>query len=155
MKTEITTLHSFTIRAKKSTYVGDGAKAPSSRSGSYDLAYAEGDWSYLDSYFGGTDFLGQEVVWFGSEPAWAMNYHGYILRPDLIDASKAGQTLKAALASEKSQGRLIDNLEWTGQHGHYVITSCGDISRFTGRETITVDGVVAYALDYQGGLIKV
>ena len=108
----------FITRAKKASYLGDGAKAPSSRPGSHDLAYAEGDWRYLDSYFGGTDFLGQEVVWFRDEPVWAMNYHGYILRPDLIDATKAGQTLKAALAVEASQGRLLDNLEWTGPHGH-------------------------------------
>lgn len=30
----------------------------------------------------------------------------------------------------------------------------GDVARFSGRETIAVDGVEAYALDYHGGLIK-
>jgi Domain of unknown function (DUF5680) len=146
-------LQNFAIRAKKATYVGDGAKTPSSRAGSQDLAYTEPDWRYLDSYFGGTDFLGQEVIWSKDEPVWAMNYYGHILRPDLIDATKAGETLKAAL-STTSQGRLLDNLQWQGPHGLYVIRSKGDIAHFSGRETIMVDGVVAYRLEYKGGLIK-
>jgi Domain of unknown function (DUF5680) len=149
-----TELQTFAIRAKKATYVGGGAKAPSCRPGSHDLAFEVGDWRYLDSYFGGTDFLGQEVIWFRGEPFWAMNYYGHILRPDLIDATKAGETLKAALATETSQGRLLDNLQWQGPHGLYEIRCEGDIAHFSGRETIAVDGVVAYALDYQGGLIK-
>jgi hypothetical protein len=147
-------LHAFAIRAKKATYIGSGAKAPSSRLGSHDLTYAEGDWRYRDSYFGGTDFLGQEVIWLRDTPVWAMNYHGYILRDDLSDAAKAGATLKEALAQPNTQGRLLDNLIWQGPFGLYAITSSGNITRFKGRETITVAGTVAYALDYQGGLIN-
>jgi Domain of unknown function (DUF5680) len=107
-------LHRFAISAKKATYLGSGAKRASSRAGSHDLDFAAGDWKYLDSYFGGTDFLGQEVIWFKSEPVWAMNYYGRILRPDLIDGNRAAQTLRAALATEESQSRLIDNLDWQG-----------------------------------------
>ncbi|MGL4237632.1 DUF5680 domain-containing protein [Tabrizicola sp.] len=147
-------LHRFAIRAKKATYIGGGAKAPSSRPNSHDLAFSEGDWRYLDSYFGGTDFLGQEVIWLSGEPVWAMNYYGRISRPDLIDANRAGQTLLAALSTDGSQGRLIDNLDWQGPHGSYSIRASGDIAHFAGRETISVDGAVAYELDYHGGLVK-
>jgi hypothetical protein len=147
-------LHSFIIRAKKATYVAGGAKVPSSRPGSHDLSFREGDWTYRDSYFGGTDFLGQETVWCKDEPAWSMIYYGYILRPDLIDGDRAAQTLRAALSTETAQGRLLDNFEWSGLHDHFRISSVGTIDHFKGRETITVDGVLAYALDYLGGLIK-
>ena len=67
-------LNAVIVKAKTATYVGGGGKAPACRTGSHDLAWSEGEWRYLDSYFGGTDFLGQEVVWRGSEPVWAMNY---------------------------------------------------------------------------------
>ena len=40
----------------------------------------DGPFAYLDSYFGGTDFIGQEVVYFEGQPTWAMNYYGYIVR---------------------------------------------------------------------------
>ena len=81
---------------------------------------------------GGTDFLGQETVWFGKEPVWAENYYGYVIRPDLIDAK----------------------LDWSGPHGHYQDRSSGTLTHFHGREVILVSDIEAYALDYCGGLIK-
>jgi hypothetical protein len=99
-------LDAFIVRAKAVTYVGGGVKVAPSRPGSHDLTFAGGDWSYRDSYFGGTDFLGQETVWLKGEPVWAMNYYGYILRPELIDAVRAGSTIKAAFsAASISRGR--------------------------------------------------
>ena len=83
-------LERFVVRAKRASYVGDGERALPSREGAHDLTFADGQWSYRDSYFGGTDFIGQEVVWLMGEPVWAMNYYGYIFRPDLIDAVRSG-----------------------------------------------------------------
>ena len=151
---DLAELLAFAIAAKKATYVGDGVKTESSRPGSHDLTFQSGDWSYRDSYFGGTDFLGQELIWFRGAPVWSMTYYGYIKRPDLIDATKAGNTLKAALTSPGSQGRLLDSLEYDGVHGFYRIRSSGDVAHFSGIETISVGCEVAYQLDYMGGLIK-
>jgi Domain of unknown function (DUF5680) len=146
-------LRSFVIRAKRATYVGSGSPADSSRIGSHDLTYNEGPYSYRDSYFGGIDFLGQEVVWHNDIPAWAMNYYGYIVRPDLIDATAAGQSLKAALSQPHAEGRLLENFSFDAPAGLYEIRSEGTIAHFSGRETIHVNGTLAYALDYHGGLV--
>jgi hypothetical protein len=70
------------------------------------------------------------------------------------DSDRAAQTLRAALSSETAQGRLLDNFECSGPHGHFSISSEGSIEHFKGRENITVNGTLAYALDYMGGLIK-
>lgn len=142
------------VQAKTATYVGGGAKVMPSRPGSQELSWASGDWRYLDTYFGGSDFLGQEVLWRGGEPVWAMNYYGYIKRPELIDAMRAGETIKAALTAMYGQGRFLGGFDWTGPHGRYVDKSDGGVGQFRGRETILVDGVEAYALDYFGGLIR-
>ena len=99
-------LEAFVVRAKSATYVGSGLRAESSRLGSHDLTFESDEWLYRDSYFGGTDFLGQETVWFQEKPVWAENYYGYILRPDLIDAEKAGRTIKAALSAMYQEGRF-------------------------------------------------
>jgi len=63
-----TALHSFIIRAKAATYVGGGAKIPACRPASHDLQFVDEDWSYLDSYFGGTDFIGEETIWHAGKP---------------------------------------------------------------------------------------
>ena len=151
---DLVALEAFIVRAKRATYVGSGEPAAPSRAGSDDLSLADGDWSYRDSYFGGTDFHGQEVVWHRGEPVWAMSYYGYVLRPDLIDAPRAGLTIKAALSPMYAEGRFLGGFEWHGPHGLYRDRSTGDAAHFQGRETISVEGVEAYALDYFGGLVK-
>lgn len=152
---DIEHLHDIIVRAKKSTYIGNGQPASPCRSGAHDLSWQEGDWRYLDSYFGGTDFIGQEVLWHLGQPVWAMNYYGYILRPDLIDAQRAGHTIKAALSSlYQEERRFLGGFQWEGPHGVYADTNTGDATHFAGRETIHVGAEIAYALDYAGGLIK-
>ncbi len=143
-------LLAFIVAAKKATYVGSGSQVLPSRQGSHDLTFDAQPYAYRDSYFGGTDFIGQEVVWLNAEPIWAMNYYGYILRPDLITPIQAGNTLKTALSLPHAQGRLLDNFEFN----NYKITSQGSVSRFSGIEFIRVDGALAYQLDYHGGLLK-
>jgi hypothetical protein len=147
-------LNAFIVRAKARTYAGDGATRASSRRGSHDLGHDEGEWAYLDSYFGGTDFLGQEVVWRNGEPVWAMNYYGRILDPALIDAARAGAIIKEALSELYREDRFLGGFEWSTPHGIYRDASDGTAASFTGREGIFVDGVEAYRLDYCGGLIK-
>ena len=123
-------LTAFIVTAKRATYVGDGKPVPASRAG-------------------------QEVVWHAGDPIWAMNYYGYITRPDLIDARRAGTTIKAALSALYAEDRFLGGFDWQGPHGRYVDTSEGDAAHFHGREHILVDDIEAYALDYAGGLIKV
>jgi hypothetical protein len=147
-------LEAFIVVAKAATYVGSGEKIAPSRPGSHDLGFAQGRWRYLDSYFGGTDFLGQETVWRDGEPVWSMLYYGYISRPDLIDGMRAGATIKAALTEMYKEGRFLGGFEWSGPHGVYRDGSTGNVEHFRGRETITVGGAEAYALDYFGGLVK-
>jgi Domain of unknown function (DUF5680) len=151
---DMSALSAFIVKAKRATYVGGGDKAEPSRLGSHDLTFQEGDWSYRDSYFGGTDFLGQETVWFKSKPVWAMSYYGYILRPDMIDATRAEETIKAALSEMYAQGRFPGGFDWKGPHGRYLDSSQGDVTHFKGREVINIEGVEAHALDYFGGLVK-
>ena len=151
---DLVELERFIVAAKRQTYVGGGTPAPSSRTGSHDLGWQDGVWRYLDSYFGGSDFLGQEVVWNGNKPVWAMNYYGCILKPELIDAQRAGATIKAALSAMYAEGRFLGGWSFDGPHGLYEDFSEGDVSHFSGHETIRCAGEVAYRLDYHGGLIK-
>ena len=147
-------LERFIVAAKARTYVGHGAASRSSRPGSHDIAHAEGEWSYLDSYFGGTDFLGQEVVWRRGTPVWAMNYHGRILEPGQIDAARAGQVIQASLRALYGEGRFLGGFRHEEGRAVYVDTSTGDVAAFRGQEWIEIGSVRVYELGYHGGLIR-
>jgi Domain of unknown function (DUF5680) len=147
-------LQDFVVRAKAACYAGGGASSPASRTGSHDLCHDSGDWSYRDSYFGGTDFIGQEVVWHAAVPVWAMNYRGWILRPDLIDAGAAGAAIKTALSAMYREGRFLGGFRMDLGRDVYEDASDGTCEGFTGTERIRRDGIEAYRLDYHGGLIR-
>ena len=147
-------LNAFIVRAKAATYIGDGPKCLSHRPGSHDLEFRDGAFAYLDSYFGGADFIGQEVVYSEGKPVWAMNYYGHILDPSLIAAAEVGQILRESLVEMYKQGRFLGGFEHTSEKGTYVDTSEGDVTSFTGKEWITRQGVRVYELVYHGGLIE-
>jgi len=154
MSIDIDELNAFIVRAKAATYVGSGEHVEPCRLGSHDLRFTDGKWSYLDSYFGGTDFIGEEVVYFEEKPVWAMNYYGYILRNDLLTAAQAGQMIKASLSRMYREGRFLGGFEHTENDLTYVDTSEGNTDHFRGQEHIRRGREVAYELVYHGGLIK-
>ncbi|GAA2920579.1 hypothetical protein GCM10017596_26230 [Microbacterium keratanolyticum] len=158
-KEHLAALEAFIVRAKAASYVGGGAKAESTRAGSHDVTYAEPGWEYRDSYFGGTDFVGQEVVWHVvgdiRTPVWAMNYYGRVLRDDLFDAATGGRVIQEALSALYREGRFLGGFRWQDGDEHlYEDTSTGDHRMFTGRERIVKDDTEVYTLDYHGGLIR-
>jgi hypothetical protein len=147
-------LNDFIVRAKAATYIGNGQPAGSSRPGSHDLVFTAGEWSYRDSYFGGRDFIGEEVVFLGGNPMWAMNYYGRILDGERISPQQAGEVIKTSLSRLYSEGRFLGGFEYRHGQFTYVDTNEGNVTSFQGRETIRRDGAAVYELVYHGGLIK-
>lgn len=154
MTIDIDELAAFIVRAKAATYVGDGQHVTPCRSGSHDLQFSDGAWAYLDSYFGGTDFIGEEVVYFAGKPVWAMNYYGRILRDDLLTAAQAGQMIKTSLSLMYREGRFLGGFEHMENDLTYVDSSEGNTDSFRGREFIRRAEEIAYELVYHGGLIR-
>jgi hypothetical protein len=147
-------LNRFIVKAKAATYVGKGPRSLPYRPGSHDIQFQDGAFAYLDSYFGGSDFIGQEVVYFEGRPVWAMNYYGRILEPSRISAAEGGQIIQESLSAMYQEGRFLGGFQHVAALGTYVDTSDGAVESFTGREWITRDGVKVYELVYHGGLIK-
>jgi hypothetical protein len=154
MDVDIDQLNAFIVRAKAATYVGDGEPVTPCRLGSHDLRFSDGQWEYHDSYFGGSDFIGEEVVYFDGRPIWAMNYYGRILRDDLLTGAQAGQMIKASLSRMYKTGRFLGGFEHFENDLMYVDTSEGSADSFRGRELIRRAQEITYELVYHGGLIK-
>lgn len=150
----IAQLNDFIVRAKAATYVGGGRESVPCRSGSHDLQFNDGPFLYLDSYFGGADFIGEEVVYFEKKPVWAMNYYGRILIPDRITGTETGQVIKNCLSLLYQQGRFLGGFKYADGRDVYFDTNEGGSDSFTGKEWIERDGVRVYELVYHGGLIK-
>ncbi len=151
---DLNELNDFIVRAKASTYVGDGSRTESCRPESHDYRFTHGKWSYLDSSFGTRDFLGQEVVFLAGKPVWSMNYYGRILRDDLITPVQVGQVIKASLSKMYKEGRFLRGFENSHEEFTYTDTTGGTVTSFRGQECIYKDGKLAYELVYHGGLIK-
>lgn len=148
-------LEQFIIEAKAASYMGGKAKEPTpSRIAAHELNYERGPFRYLDAYYGGTDFIGQEVVWENGEPIWAMNYYGRILDPERIDGERAGTIIKRALSALYLENRFLGGFSFQHPLGEYLDESVGDVESFQGVERILVEGRLAYRLDYHGGLVK-
>lgn len=139
---------SFLCRAKKTTYAGHGSEVSSSRPASHDLAYSEGDLTYIDTYLGGESFTGEEALWQGGKPLWAMNYSGRV-----VGQPFSGDFLKEALS------HVPEDVPYRGPEyytdGIYVFTMGveGDTSWFQGYEQITKDGRLIYELYFHGGTV--
>jgi hypothetical protein len=148
-------LEAFILEAKSHCYVGHGQKTQRPcRLGSHDLSFTKAGFSYLDSYFGGTDFMGQETVWRDGIPVWGMNYYGKILNDDLMKAETAGRIITSSLQALYTQGRFLGGFKQEVEGYHDNDQSDGTYRRFTGWETIHRDHMLLYQLDYHGGIIR-
>lgn len=91
-------LRYFLIEAKKQTYANENVeKQESSRNGSHDHEYSSNNMIYHDTYFGGTNFMGEEVVYEENDtPIWGMNYYGVTLDQTLSEEA-VDKALRPAL----------------------------------------------------------
>jgi hypothetical protein len=153
-KEQLNALNQFIVSAKRTTYVGGGAKLLPYRLGSRDLQYQEGEWAYHDSYFGESDFLGQEIVYYQTKPVWGMNYYGRLLRPDLATAEQMGRMIMTSLSKMYQENRFLGGFEHIEGSFKYVDSSNGDVSAFHGTELIYLNDELVYQLVYHGGLIQ-
>lgn len=147
-------LNEFILAAKAASYVGSGRPAEPCRQKSHDLVFEQDEFQYRDSYFGGSDFIGEEVVYAHDEPVWGMNYYGTILRPDKITSAEAGSMIKASLSQMYAAGRFLGGWENQLEDLIYHDTSEGDLAHFTGYEWIEKEGEKVYELFYHGGFIR-
>lgn len=154
---ELIDLQNFLIEAKKETYAnGTVEKAKSTRRGSSDYEYKNDKYSYHDTYFGGTDFQGQEVVYQQDDtPIWGMIYYGRTL-----DESLSEEAMDNALRPALMQVGEDDTIpvrgpkEFENQGYKYTFEVTGDLTNFEGEETIEKEGKKIYTLKCHGGMIR-
>lgn len=154
---ELIDLHNFLIEAKKETYANENVeKVKSTRRGSRDYEYIKDNWTYHDTYFGGIDFQGQEVVYQQEDtPIWGMVYYGRTL-----DESLSEEAMDKVLRPALMQVGQDDTIpvrgpkEFENQGYKYTFKVTGDLTNFEGEETIEKEGKEIYTLKCHGGMIR-
>lgn len=151
-------LYQFLIEAKKQTYANENIKkVDSSRKGSHDYHYQNDKMTYHDTYFGGTKFMGEEVVYCNDEtPIWGMNYYGITI-DETLNEEAMDKALRPALMKVGEDSTVLpvrgpSRLENDGYV--YTFKSEGEIDNFTGVEEIYKEGKLVYKLHCHGGIIE-
>lgn len=148
-------LADFLEEANKSTYANkDAPKATPSRLKSEDYHFEKDGLIYHDTYFGGRDFIGEEIVYKDNKPVWGLNYYGYMFYPETDEKELYG-FLRQALMQEYSgiiPVRGPKNFESNGWK--YVNEAKGELDRFTGKEEIYRGSELLYEAHYHGGFIE-
>src|SRR5262245_8543310 len=154
----LTAFMTFLVNAKRQTYAaqGDDATVTPLVPGSRQLEYQEGALLYRDIYFGIAYFVGQETVYEGPTPVWAMGYAGGVLSSSVAssDVGQVYEFLRAALRYVTPERPYRGPRQWC--EGSYIYTDegQGDVQCFWGVETITCADHMVYQLRYSGGLLQ-
>lgn len=155
---ELNDLYNFLIEAKKQTYANENVKKISStRIGSFDYEYSLNNMIYHDTYFGGTNFMGEEVVYLtnNENPIWGMNYYGVTLDKSLSEEA-IDKALRPALmkVGEDDILPVRGPKEFINGEYKYTFEITGNLEYFEGEEIISKNSKKVYVLKCHGGTIK-
>lgn len=157
---ELERLKRFIIEAHANTYASDtGKPIDPCRLGSTDFRYEKGNFVYLDSYFGGRRFIGEEVVYgcdfFGTNVTWGMNYFGTVPKEAKMDHKPIYSFLKKCLRVGVEDGIPFRGPNcWATETFKYECIVDGDLSFFSGEEMIYYREGMVYIAKFHGGLIE-
>ncbi|MDE5539340.1 MAG: XRE family transcriptional regulator [Bacilli bacterium] len=155
-------LTEFLITAKKNTYANSSVeKIVSSRVGSFDYHYeatlANKKMIYHDTFFGGTKFMGEEVVYCDNDkPLWGMNYYGVTLDSTYSEEAMDNALRPALIKVGEDASVLPVRGPHNSQNGEYTYTfkSEGTLENFIGEEEIYKNNKLIYKLHCHGGFIE-
>ena len=142
-------LIAFRLEANRNTYAAFINEAASTRLDSHDYTYSSGDYTYYDTYVGGEQFAGQEVIWYHGKARYAMNYLGRVLGQQF-----SGNFLKEALRqADTAMPYRGPKFYQSGQY-LYRCSVVGDFTWFQGFEEIYCGEKKQYECYFHGGLMK-
>ncbi len=154
-KIEISELAKFLVKAKKNTYASNGEGGERKlENGGRELIYEDSGYKYIDTYFGFSPFIGQEIVSKNGEVIWVMNYWGLIYK-DIVSPKEIYTFLKKALMQPDPLVPLRGPEKFEEGEFQYSNIGGGAIETyFQHVETIFYRGERVFELQCHGGVPK-
>jgi len=140
----------FLVVARCETYaiprgmpVGDGTE---------QMAFDRADWSYRDRYAGQNPYGGHELVWHDGRVVWMKNYIAEVLaEAPPMEAIYAFQ--REVLGKPDPKHLMRGPASYGKGPWCYANTVTGNLSRFSGEETIAFESKPVYRMIFHGGLV--
>jgi hypothetical protein len=143
----------FLLRAKLKTYATGGeGNERNLDDGTREMSYREGNFFYRDRYFGFNPFIGEEVVWENGKVVWGMNYYGAVT-DESVSAGDVYRFLQKAMQQIIPERPFRGSDEYEEGHFLYRDANEGNVSQFSGEETIFFQNKQVYLLAYHGGKV--
>ena len=152
---DIKILTKFLNEANKATYANRNApKVAPSRLKSDDYHFEKDGLIYHDTYFGGRDFIGEEIVYENEKPVWGANYFGFVL-DEKVSEKDVYDFLRKALMQEYDDAIPVRGpSNFSADDKEYRFVADGDLVSFSGKEEILFGEKVVYRCLIHGGMIK-
>jgi hypothetical protein len=143
----------FLSEAKKQTYASLSGKVLSALSGAKEHEFIQGDYRYVDIYFGSLHFSGIEIVYVKDKPLWAMSYSGGVVRHECKVENIYAFLRQALLLPEPSIPVRGPKHLAVGEYT-YGLSIDGTLEDFSGSEIIRESSEIVYSLHFAGGNIS-
>ena len=146
-------LSAFLLEASRRGYAagGDAAKVREA-DGSTTIVYHRGSWTLHDNYFGGEPYGGREVVFLHGRPVWLAVYYGWVEGAS-VDPEGVYAFLQHALREAPPAFPVRGPVEFSEGPSTYRNAHDGDVTNFSGEETIHEGARHVYTARYLGGLV--
>lgn len=143
----------FLLKAKLKTYAAGGeGNEQNLEDGTREMSYRDGNFFYRDRYFGFDPFIGEEVIWENGKVVWAMNYYGMVT-DESVSAGDVYHFLQKAMQHVSAERPFRGPDEYEEGDFLYKDASEGNLSQFSGEETIFFQNKQVYLLMYHGGKV--
>jgi hypothetical protein len=148
-------LADFLNEANKSTYANENApRSASTRLESEDYHFEKGDLIYHDTYFGGRDFIGEEIVYKNKKPLWGANYFGFVLDENIREKDVYDFLRKALIQEYDNVIPVRGPASFSEDKWDYTFSADGELENFAAKEEILFNGVIVYRCLIHGGYIR-
>jgi hypothetical protein len=117
------------------------------------IEYRAGDWTFDDNFFGGELYGGRSVVFRAGRPIWMLVYYGWVNAPG--DQVRPVYTFLQRAPLLPPPLPVRGPAEFGADGLVYRCAHQGDVTRFSGEETISADGARVYTGWFVGGLVDV
>jgi|TARA_Y100000310_G_scaffold228919_1_gene231260 hypothetical protein len=144
-------LVSFLQRAKKNTFASRIRVPKKNRDGSKEYYYSEGNFEYIDKYYGSTVDTGKELVFHNEKLLWSMSYRGGMKSHKELQR-RCFSFLKKALRDPPKDFPVRGPKNFKLRDFKYRNNYDGSLLDFIGREEIFWRGTRIYLRDYFGGV---
>lgn len=143
----------FLLRANKAGFADPNVIVKEQPDGAHEIIYEQNKWLFIDYWFGGNPFSGQESVSYAGKAIWAMQYRGGVPEGAVVTHEEVFSFLKKALARCSVDEPLRGPAELIEDEWRYANTWSHNFAEFTGHEEISYKGEIVHITDYFGGLV--